>query len=236
MTPYLLLIETSTLPFSIALSEGKKILAFYEETEGKSLAANITLAIEKVLQNAETELVSLDGVVVSLGPGSYTGLRIGLSVAKGLCFALNIPLITIETTLSMAHQVNHTSSVEDGTLILPMVDARRQEIYTAAYDNQLVQVIPLQSMIFPLTEEIPSIQQAKKIILCGDGAMKSISYFPSQLVSISPVKQNAQNLAIPGFELYEQEKFTPIVSAVPIYLKPPNITQSIKLEKLLRKP
>lgn len=160
-------IETSTKICSVAISSGEKLLALEEEGGEYSHSEKLTVFIQKVLAKAKLELNDIDAIAVSKGPGSYTGLRIGVSVAKGLCYALNKPLIAVDTLQAMARNplLNHEG------LYCPMIDARRMEVYTALYDGNNNSVTPITAKIIDensFNEELKS----QKIIFFGDGAEK----------------------------------------------------------------
>ena len=128
----ILCIETATTNCSVALSENGSVIAFKEDNSNKySHAERLHLYIEEVLQQASIEKTQLDYVAVSKGPGSYTGLRIGVSAAKGLCYALNIPLISVATLTSLAFQVS-----DNIDYIVSMLDARRMEVYSAVFSSE----------------------------------------------------------------------------------------------------
>ena len=127
---YILNIETATKNCSVSLAkEGKTILCKEIAEEGYSHAERLHVFIEDLVQEAGIHFKDIQAIAVSQGPGSYTGLRIGVSAAKGLCYALNVPLIAVDTLQVLASQVQ----VEDG-LIIPMIDARRMEVYSAIFD------------------------------------------------------------------------------------------------------
>jgi len=127
---YILNIETATRNCSVSIAKDGDVIICKEVAEqGYSHAEKLHVFIEAVLQESKLSFSDLDAIAVSQGPGSYTGLRIGVSAAKGLCYALNIPLIAVDTLAVLAAQV----SVEDG-LIIPLIDARRMEVYSAVFD------------------------------------------------------------------------------------------------------
>lgn len=129
-------LETATTVCSVSLAQDGILLACKEVNGGYSHAENLTLFIEDVLQQANKKLLDIDAVAVSKGPGSYTGLRIGVSTAKGLCYSLDKPLISISTLFSLFQSVvqRSTFNVESSALFCPMLDARRMEVYCAVYD------------------------------------------------------------------------------------------------------
>ena len=132
----ILCLETATTNCSVALSENGSVIALKEDRSSRySHAEKLHPFIEEVLKETGTEASKLDAIAVSKGPGSYTGLRIGVSAAKGLCFALNIPLISIPTLTSMASQAS-----VDCDYVVPMLDARRMEVYAAVFDSNMKQV------------------------------------------------------------------------------------------------
>lgn len=139
-------IETATPVCSVALGLDGQVLAERHLSEENRHASHLHVLIQELLAGTGHYLQQLNAVVVSKGPGSYTGLRVGVSAAKGLCYALNIPLLAVDTLESMSHRLKNTQSPEPG-LLIPMIDARRMEVYTAAFDLQLNPVIPTQCMV-----------------------------------------------------------------------------------------
>ncbi|MEO6346496.1 MAG: tRNA (adenosine(37)-N6)-threonylcarbamoyltransferase complex dimerization subunit type 1 TsaB, partial [Aquaticitalea sp.] len=140
---YILNIETATTNCSVSLSKDGAIWFLKEDNSlNYSHAESLHVFIDDVLKSAKLKPEALDAIAVSKGPGSYTGLRIGVSAAKGLCFALDIPLISVETLQSLAHQVVASSGV-----IVPMLDARRMEIYSAVYDFSYHQIRDTEAQI-----------------------------------------------------------------------------------------
>jgi tRNA threonylcarbamoyladenosine biosynthesis protein TsaB len=125
-------LETSTLLCSVALCDTTGVVALKESTENKSHSSLLTVFIEELLSDAGLRVSELEAVAVSKGPGSYTGLRIGVSTAKGMAYAASIPLIGIETTLSMFHGIDETLKasyyLDKTSLLIPMLDARRMEV------------------------------------------------------------------------------------------------------------
>ena len=124
-------IETSAKNCSVALSEDGQLLFNKVDTAGSSHSVQLGLFVDEALTMAERMSQKLDAVAVSSGPGSYTGLRIGVSLAKGVCYALDIPLISVPTLDLLADEVRRTKELAKNALICPLVDARRMEVYTA---------------------------------------------------------------------------------------------------------
>ena len=148
----ILCIETSTEVCSVALSTDGKVAAAREDKSGKNHAQLLTCFVDEVMKSMNIPFNQLDAIAVSGGPGSYTGLRIGVSTAKGLCFASGLPLIAIPSLEAMAHHVIcnpdiYSITEKESLLYCPMIDARRMEVYTAIYNNQLVKLKEIQADI-----------------------------------------------------------------------------------------
>ena len=132
----ILCLETATTNCSVALSENGSVIAFREDTSKQySHAERLHVFINEVLEETEYGLSDLDAIAVSKGPGSYTGLRIGVSAAKGLCFSLDVPLLAIPTLAILASQV-----ADDVDFIVPMIDARRMEVYAMVLNKEIQEV------------------------------------------------------------------------------------------------
>lgn len=163
-------IETSTTNCSVALSVDGKSVAVREVNNGYGHAEHLTLFIESVVSSSGIGFNDLDAVAVSRGPGSYTGLRIGVSAAKGLCFALNIPLISVDTLFAMAEQVKASQESAD-VLYCPMIDARRMEVYCALFDKDLKVVVDTDAKIID-EKSFQDRLEKSRILFFGDGALK----------------------------------------------------------------
>ena len=162
----ILCLETATKNCSVALSEHGSVIAFKEiTTEGYSHAENLHIFIKDVMDLASKEMQELDAIAVSKGPGSYTGLRIGVSSAKGLCYSLDIPLISIETLDVLAQQV------KDDTTIIPLLDARRMEVYSAIYDVHKNRLRKTEAQILDEHSFLQHLSEMKTTFI-GDGVAK----------------------------------------------------------------
>jgi tRNA threonylcarbamoyladenosine biosynthesis protein TsaB len=169
----ILQLETATAMCSVALAADGELLALKELNERNIHASQITLFIDEVMKVAGASYKELDAISISKGPGSYTGLRIGVSTAKGLCYALDVPLISVNTLEAMASGLLHQHpEVTPGTLLCPMIDARRMEVYTAVYDTQLNQVEGVTAKILDETT-FEEYLAARPMLFFGDGAGKS---------------------------------------------------------------
>jgi len=208
-------IETSTKICSVAVSDGGKLLAIEEEGGAYSHSEKLTIFIQKVLDKANVQLKDLDVIAVSKGPGSYTGLRIGVSVAKGLCYALDKPLIAVDTLQAMAR-----NSSLSGDLFCPMIDARRMEVYTAIYSVDNKVVTPISAKIIDensFSEELAN----KKITFFGDGAEKCKDVLGQKINASFSDKglPSAEFINQIALEKFQQKEFEDVAYFEPYYLK-----------------
>lgn len=167
--PVILSLETSTDVCSVALHENKRRLAQAVVREAQVHASRLAPMIEEVLSEAGVSREALNAVAITSGPGSYTGLRIGTSTAKGLCFALNIPLVTVGTLELLAYQV--AAEVEKEVLLCPMIDARRMEVYSLVVDSALKIVEPVSAKIIDSGSYLELLRQCP-VLFFGNGAAK----------------------------------------------------------------
>lgn len=211
---YILNLETSTKNCSVSVAQNGKVLALKEIAEqGYSHAEKLHVFIQEAIAEANITLQDLNAVAVGKGPGSYTGLRIGVSAAKGLSYALNIPLIAVDTLLVLAKKINITSG-----LIVPMLDARRMEVYNAVYNPAFELIRPIQAEI--ITEN--SFQEfTQDIYLVGDGALKCQELLnDTRFHFISEVQYpSANEMAQISFELYKKSDTVDVAYFEPLYLK-----------------
>lgn len=219
----LLLLETATEICSVAISRDRQIIAHKETSEQYKHSAELTTLIEQCLAEAAIDLNDLNAIALSSGPGSYTALRVGSSTAKGLCYALNIPLIAIDTLQSLAYATSN--SVEDeNALYCPMIDARRMEVYTALFDFQYQAVTEVAPMIVDSTTFQTYFEQGRAIIFSGNGASKCQSVITSTLARFAPIVCNAKHLITLAHDAFEQQQFVDTAYFKPEYGKAPNIT------------
>jgi tRNA threonylcarbamoyladenosine biosynthesis protein TsaB len=166
---YIIQIETATTSCSAALTNNGVILGLKEVNARNIHAEVLTLFIDELIAAAGITYTAIDAVAVSCGPGSYTGLRIGVSTAKGLCFALDKPLIAVETLQAMAAGV--AADIAENMLLCPMIDARRMEVYTAVY-NKAGDVIKPTAAEIITAESFADLLAGSKVLFFGDGAEK----------------------------------------------------------------
>ncbi|HTD97694.1 MAG TPA: tRNA (adenosine(37)-N6)-threonylcarbamoyltransferase complex dimerization subunit type 1 TsaB [Mucilaginibacter sp.] len=217
----ILQIETATTVCSVALAEDGIALAYKEIEQRNAHAEAITLFIDEVLKIAGKNYHDLDAVAVSCGPGSYTGLRIGVSVAKGLCFALDKPLIAIETLEAMTDGMIAQSSLDATNILLcPMIDARRMEVFTAIFDINGNKVKATSAEIID-ENSFNELLKSNKIIFFGDGAEKCREVLGANLnVQIEPSFLNsARYLTKRAAEKYLADDFEDVAYFEPYYLK-----------------
>ncbi|MDB5009546.1 MAG: tRNA ((37)-N6)-threonylcarbamoyltransferase complex dimerization subunit type 1 TsaB [Mucilaginibacter sp.] len=216
---YILQIETATTICSVALAKDGNVLAFKQLDERNIHAEIITLFIEELIKGAAIQFNDLDAIAVSCGPGSYTGLRIGVSTAKGLCFALDKPLIAIETLEAMAYGVINQGVYKD-ILLCPMIDARRMEVYTALFDIAGNKIEEVTAKIID-EESFHNQLQSNKILFFGDGAEKCRAVLgenPNALF-LSGFANSANYLTQRAFEKFIKNDFEDVAYFEPYYLK-----------------
>lgn len=221
---YILNIETATKNCSVSLAkEGKTILCKEIAEEGYSHAERLHVFIEDLVQEAGIHFKDIQAIAVSQGPGSYTGLRIGVSAAKGLCYALNVPLIAVDTLQVLASQVK----VEDG-LIIPMIDARRMEVYSAIFDVKFEKIRETQAEV--ITENsFETISET--VYFVGDCADKCKSVITkSNFIFLEEIKYpSATAMSILSFSKFQNKDFEDLAYFEPYYLKDFMITPSKKV-------
>jgi tRNA threonylcarbamoyladenosine biosynthesis protein TsaB len=221
---YILNIETATKNCSVSLAkEGKTILCKEIAEEGYSHAERLHVFIEDLVQEAGIHFKHIQAIAVSQGPGSYTGLRIGVSAAKGLCYALNVPLIAVDTLQVLASQVQ----VEDG-LIIPMIDARRMEVYSAIFNVKFEKIRETHAEV--ITENsFETISET--VYFVGDCAEKCKSVITkSNFIFLEEIKYpSATAMSILSFSKFQNKDFEDLAYFEPYYLKDFMITPSKKV-------
>lgn len=213
----ILSLETSTRICSVALHKNTQLITSAEVHVEQAHATRLASLINDISRFAGIEIKELNAVAVSSGPGSYTGLRIGTSTAKGICFALNIPLISINTLKLMAFQMRQ--KVDQNTFLCPMIDARRMEVYCLITDANLKEIQPIQAKVID-TFSFKDLLQSKKITFFGDGAPKCKSTITDAHASfIDNIYPQALALGAMASERFDKGEFENIVNYEPVYLK-----------------
>ena len=211
---YILNIETATKNCSVSIAkDGETLLCKEIAEQGYSHAEKLHVFIEVILKESQLEFSDLTAIAVSQGPGSYTGLRIGVSAAKGLCYALNIPLIAVDTLEILAS----TISVENG-VVIPMIDARRMEVYSSVFSSDKTKIRETKAEI--ITEE--SFAEIKETIhFVGDGALKCQEILSSNQFVYHPeiIYPSAKQMSILSFEKHKKNDTVDVAYFEPFYLK-----------------
>ena len=213
----LLSIETSTTACSVALHEKGKLLAVVEMHIPQSASSKLAIAIDEVFKLSGALPAQLDGVTVSAGPGSYTGLRIGTATAKGICFSLRLPLISVNTLLLMAHQVSEFNLQH--SFLCPMLDARRMEVYSMVVDPELNIVEPTTATVIDEFSYGKWLEQ-EVVVFFGNGSEKCRDVLKhGNARFIEGVIPSASKLGALAFERFERKEFEDLSSYEPFYLK-----------------
>lgn len=224
--PHILHIETATELCSVALSHTNgKLAGVEEDNSGFAHAEKLTVLIDTLLKKAGIEFNQLNAVSVSYGPGSYTGLRIGMSAAKGFCYALNIPLITISTLKAMAAGALHLRDVENlflqpGVFLCPMIDARRMEVYAAFFDKELNEVCPPSADIID-ENSYSDFLNKNKLLFFGNGAAKCKPVLAPKANTyfFDEFQLSAQNMVKLAHAAFKEKQFADLAYCEPFYLK-----------------
>jgi tRNA threonylcarbamoyladenosine biosynthesis protein TsaB len=215
MAATILNLETASTNCSVSLACEGRLLALREENSVHySHSEQLHPFIEEVLREAGKDMEALDAIAVSRGPGSYTGLRIGVSAAKGLCFALGIPLISLSTLKNMVLQYQ----VPEGVLI-PVLDARRMEVYSAVFNKDYQEIRDTRAEVITPSSFAEYTTKGKVYVLgSGAGKCREIISHPN-VVFYEDVIPSAREMVVPSFEIYCQGKFEDTAYFEPLYLK-----------------
>ncbi len=230
--PLLLAFDTATKLCAVALSDGDRVIASREEaSERLTHAEHLNVFIQQVMEEAGRSLNDLTAVAVGIGPGSYTGLRIGLSAAKGLCFALDVPIIGMSTLDVLCAQLRSSAvALHDDDLLHPMIDARRMEVFTRTCDhagNAITAAAPL------VLDEgwCAALASAHQHVVFGDGADKAASLWTDKphIVFVEGVRPSVNGLASCANACFDRSDFADLAYLVPDYGKEANVTQAKKV-------
>ena len=240
----ILCLETSTAVCSVSLVDKGNVVALRESLDGQNHAEKITVFIDEVMKEAGVAYKDLDAVATSMGPGSYTGLRIGVSAAKGLCYAMEKPLIAIDTLAAMAEgfKDNKTTRQQDNksavgvdsqcqcqsqsqchqseSILCPMIDARRMEVYTAFFNEKMERISETEALIVD-ENSFMELKQNNHLYLFGDGADKLASLFENE-ANITVVEKfhcSASYMAKLAEDAFNNKQFVDVAYFEPFYLK-----------------
>lgn len=220
--PRLILIETATALCSAALAEDGRIVSYRESEQPRSQAALTAPFIKELLDAQGWSVKNCDAVCVSMGPGSYTGLRVGVSTAKGLCFGAGIPLLAVGTLDILAAQAIGEGLVQpDCRYIIPMIDARRMEVYTAVFSPEGEQLTPTQPQVIGPDSFAEYLDAGGSVLLLGDGALKcrdTLGGHSSRpdFVQCCP---KASSMLRPAMAEWEKKNWRDVAYFEPFYLK-----------------
>jgi tRNA threonylcarbamoyladenosine biosynthesis protein TsaB len=208
----IILIETSTALCSVALAEDGAVTAYRESSAPKAHASLTAVFIQELLSERELTLADCDAVCVSMGPGSYTGLRVGVSTAKGLCFGSGKPLLAVGTLDTLVAQ-----AASDARFIIPMVDARRMEVYTAVFENgrQITETAPA---IIDENSFAEYLEQGPCLFI-GDGAGKCADVIKHPNATFCQCWPKASAMLEPALAAYKEKRFEDVAYFEPFYLK-----------------
>lgn len=212
-------IETSTNVCSVAVSQGGVCLYKKEDHSGPNHAVALGVFVDEALSFVDSRAIPLDAVAVSCGPGSYTGLRIGVSMAKGICYGRGIKLIGVPTLELLAVPVLLHHEIEDNALLCPMLDARRMEVYAGIYDKSLKEVRPVQADVVD-GETYKEYLDKVKVYFFGNGACKCVEAINHpNAVLIKGIEPLAENMLPLAEKRMAAERFEDVAYFVPFYLK-----------------
>lgn len=221
----ILLIETSAKICSAALAVDGKVVFSKKNDEGMAHARLLPGFVDEVLKNLGG--AKIDAVAVSSGPGSYTGLRIGVATAKGLAFGYDAPLIAVPTLELLAYTVKSSVEVEKDALICPMIDARRMEVYSQLFDADVKKAGETQAEIITEDSYKELLQTGKKVYFAGDGSAKCSGVITSEnAVFVDSIEPDAANMAELAERRLRNGEFVDVAYFEPFYLKDFVATQS----------
>ena len=221
MNPTILYIETATDVCSVALSKGAEIIGLKEEAGGNNHAKHLLPFVDEVLKQAEASMTDINGVAVSIGPGSYTGLRIGVSTAKGIAYTAGIPVMAISTLESIAQGAKTlwSGTSTETVQIIPMIDARRMEVFTTRYDFDIRSLEEISSKIVD-ENTFAELLSKEKVLFCGNGMPKCkeiLSAFPNAKFMDAPI--SAKNMLPAALRKWQKQDFEDVAYFEPFYLK-----------------
>ena len=218
----IILIETSTALCSTALIEDGKIADYRESSQPRAHAALTAPFVHDMLADRGLKVSDCDAVCLSKGPGSYTGLRVGSSTAKGLCFGAGIPLISVGTLELLVWQAMGSGLVPEGcTSVVPMIDARRMEVYAATFDIKGGKVLQTGETAPVIVDagSYSELLEKGKVLFVGDGAGKCSGTITNPNAVFAQVNPRADAMLVPALQAFEQKRFEDTAYFEPFYLK-----------------
>jgi tRNA threonylcarbamoyladenosine biosynthesis protein TsaB len=213
----ILSLETATKVCSVALHDKGVLLAEMNVMEEYSHFEKLPTLIEQVLKESNRKFSDLKCIAVSMGPGSYTGLRIGVSMAKGIAFSLNIPIVSVNTLKGLA--VSAMEKAGEKELLCPMIDARRSEVYTMIVNHHLEEIWPTQALIID-KHSFNEVIENHNLLVFGDGSNKFISLFESfTKIRFNELSPSAKQIGELGWKKFQNAEFENTAYFEPYYLK-----------------
>jgi tRNA threonylcarbamoyladenosine biosynthesis protein TsaB len=209
-------IDTATEEAGICLAADGEVVAMAVNPDQRDHAAWLHTAVEKLMHDAGVRMKDLQAVAVTEGPGSYTGLRVGMAAAKGFCYALDIPMITENKLKVMAMEARE--KVAPDTLLCPMIDARRMEVFTAVYGQDLEEVVPTAAMIID-EHSFTTLLSSQKVSFFGGGSNKCKPIITAPSAAFIEINYQPGYLGILSFLRYLQREFTGVAYSEPAYTK-----------------
>lgn len=230
--PNILLVETATEVCSVAVFSENRIIALDENQHCGNHAAELTLQVSNCMKKASLNFADLDAVAVSGGPGAYTSLRVGASVAKGLCYALDKPLVVFDTLLSLAAAARKMQNNRK-LLLIPALDARRQEVWMALYNEKLEMLQPARPLVLNedsvweyCTGLVPDAHE-RQLVVVGNGSHKiQGQHFEGNPEFPEMIRCSAAHAGEIALKSFLAGDFQDVAYYEPFYMKPPNITVS----------
>ncbi len=214
----ILSIETSTKTSSIAIHENGRLISSQHIHIDKSHSEYLTLSIKYLIETSGLKISDIEAVAISKGPGSYTGLRIGTSTAKGICYGLDAKLISINSLEAMALGMIKCHEID--ALFCPMIDARRMEVYCLITNSELSILEATQAKVIE-SDSFSNLLSAKKIVFFGDGAgkCKAVLNHNKNAVFIENIHPSAENIGFLAWQAYQKNQFENVAYFEPYYLK-----------------
>ena len=231
----ILCIETGTDICSVGIAENGELVSLRESDEGRDHARKVGVFVDEILKENRLDPDDLDAVAVGKGPGSYTGLRIGVSFAKGLCYGLRKPLVAVGSLDALCEVAREDYeagilAVEDWerAVLCPMVDARRMEVYCQQFDAQPHPLSGVEAKVVTAESFLDERRAGRTMVLFGSGAGTCKELFPEDNVRLVEVTPSARGLVKPAYEAFRHKKFEDIAYFEPFYLKDFVVTPSSK--------
>ena len=212
----IILIETSTALCSVAMAEDGAVTAYKESSAPKAHASLTAVFIDEILKEKGLTMSDCNAVCVTMGPGSYTGLRVGVSTAKGLCFGSGLPLIAVGTLDTLVAQAS--GQMGNARYIIPMVDARRMEVYTAIFSPERKQITETAPMIIDENSFAEQLAEGE-VLFIGDGAGKCADVIKHPNAKFIQCNPQASAMLSPAMAAYKEKRFEDVAYFEPFYLK-----------------